>query len=222
MKKFLPLIFLTLIILSFPVFAAEDYSNVKGDFKIFCLGESYETGVAKFNYLKNTNQLIEDKDNICEAPDDKGNGGLINLETTVFDQQSSCTLGYIKNKLYRIYIIIDDEDIKQLDTSLKYFVFEHLIPSFNSLYGQPSIQNPYPTAEQMMQNNPHKNNYKEELTFYDSEYQLLVWENDQKSRISVSLAYVFYDNSNLQPFANLRITIDSKNANIQSQNDFHK
>lgn len=135
-KLCLSLLFLLLI--SVPIISETDYSNIKGDFKIFCLKDSPETIKAKVNYL-------------CE----NGQTDAVALDRLWFygsmlDSSYSCKFEFYKEQVYAINITFYGKYItSDLDLSLKTFIEEKLKPLFVNKYGSPTKNYGYPNIFQL-------------------------------------------------------------------------
>lgn len=110
-KVLIILIFLTLASLaSYRLFLFyNDYSNIKGDFKLFKFGDSKKIAISKLKYMEKHKRLLYY--NISTFPN------RYFLKTDLLGRDSNCALYFNNNKLYKIFIEIwygKNGDLKEL------------------------------------------------------------------------------------------------------------
>jgi hypothetical protein len=132
MKLRMLLVSLILLVFSFPAFAFEDYSNVKGDFKIFCLGDSKEICKDKVAYLKNKKEI-------------RGTLRFFTYNTSIGKEPVQFRLNFKEDKLYHIFIAAH----RRFGTSdyhygLKNYYLNIFFPILLSAYGKPTKNLGYP------------------------------------------------------------------------------
>lgn len=125
LKTKLILVPLLMLVLSIPIFAepqTEDYSNIKGDFKILYLGDTKEVVDAKIKYLKRKKEIFNDR--------------TLDYATTILNRYAFFELQYFDNKLTSIYFRFYDEYYPDQYDEFKKFVNE-IITNFYDLYQKP-------------------------------------------------------------------------------------
>ncbi len=169
MKKFFSI--LIILLLSSSCFAYNDYSQVKGDFEIFNLGDRFEAVQDKFNYLLAKKEIS--LKSMCQDFG-KGSGGVFLQDMIVFDQETTVSLWIDANDgLYDIHISFASVSEEQYNT-LKKIVVQRVVPNFISLYGEPSIYNDFPILDDLK-----KDLVKVTAGFYASKH-IAIWKLNSK------------------------------------------
>lgn len=132
MKKAILLLALCLS-LATPIFADDsqtnDYSIIKGDFKIICLGDTKEIVKDKINYLLERKEISK---------------RFLGYGTEILGKYAYIFFYYDNNKLYKILFYFTNRYYGgQYFTELKSF-HEQVKSMFVELYGQPTTENDYP------------------------------------------------------------------------------
>jgi hypothetical protein len=132
MKLRILLVSFLLIIFPLQALAADDYSNIKGDFKIFCLGDSKEITKAKVAYLKNKKEIRRTLHAFI-------------YNTSIGKESVELHFYFKEDKLYNIFIASNYTfSIQDYHYRLKSYYLNTLLPILISAYGEPTKDLGYP------------------------------------------------------------------------------
>jgi len=132
MKKIIIAISL-LILMSIPVIAddnEQDYSTIKGDYKIICLGDTKDVVMNKIKYLKKQKEMTENP---------------FGYTVKILDTTCRVRFNYYNNRLQQINIIlVKFYYIDDFNNTMRNFIENQLNPMFEDLYGEPTTNYNYP------------------------------------------------------------------------------
>lgn len=137
MKRLVAALFCLLFIFSV-THAGNDYSSIKGDYKILCLGDTRTIVIDKLNYLYSKNEV----DPLMDFP------GTFFTVSDIFEdgRLANVSLEYFRDKLYEIRIWGRYFSAMEVDTIIKNILLKRLKPIVIKNYGKPTIEYRYPSA----------------------------------------------------------------------------
>lgn len=124
-----------------------DYSSVKGDYKILCLGDSRDEVLEKLDYLDSAGEIKKSRYFTANFFEVKG----------VFEdsRMTNVALDYYKDKLYQIEFWDRTYSALDVDGFIRHVIYNRLEPMFTDLYGSPTQEWKYPDfADVMKQDRP--------------------------------------------------------------------
>ena len=132
-KLFIGALFLVIFLVLSINAQEQDYSGVKGDFKIFLLGDSPDIVKAKIDYLVAKNAVVA-----RYAPH--------SCVLTVFGEEMYCGFEFFHDQLQKIALSSwNMHPINDLDGDLEDLILNRIKPSFVEIYGKPTNDYGYPT-----------------------------------------------------------------------------
>lgn len=119
-------------------FSEQDYSDIKGDFKIFCLGDSLDAVKQKASYLIERGEVRAHPSNLP-----------FTYRTLVFDSEASLHFSFSGDKVNKIGIIFQELYLTENDFDVLYENIAYLKYFFTKTYGGVTTENVLPNLKSM-------------------------------------------------------------------------
>ena len=133
-----------------PISAKDDYSNIKGDWKIIQLGDDNETVIKKLNYLQKKGAF--DEYGVFDNFSEDGTYSIVVGCAKMFDDKYiGIKLSFTNDKL--LYsIIFSFENVKEnsYDTIIKNQLYKKIKPMFTKIYGEAIESNDFPDIDYLV------------------------------------------------------------------------